>query len=534
MPVQRFRTTLLALAAGLTVSFASGAFAQGTLRIGMTAADIPLTTGQPDQGGEGQRFMGYTVYDALVNWDLSSATKPSGLVPGLALSWKANDKDKTHWTFTLRRGVLFHDGSEFTAETVVWNLDKLLKKDAPNYDPKQAAQGRSRIPSITNYKVIDKYTVDIGTADPDAFVPFQLAWIPMSSPAQWEKVGKSWEAFAKTPSGTGPWKLTAFTPRERAELVPNKAYWDKARVPKLDKLVLLPLPEANTRVAALRSGQVDWIEAPPPDAVESLKGAKFQIVTNAYPHNWVWHLSRAEGSPFNDIRIRQAANLAIDRKGLNQLLGGLSIPATGFVQPGSTWYGKPTDHKFDKAAATKLMAEAGYTKAKPLVIKVMIPSSGSGMMQPLPMNEFLQQNLNEVGFKVDFEVMEWNALLAAWRAGSKDPLSRGVVALNYSYFIQDPFTAFTRHVQSDLVAPKGTNWGHYKDPAMDALLLKAKTTFEPEAQAKVLQQVHEKFVNEALFLDITHDVNPRAMSPKVKGFVQAKNWFQDFSPIYMQ
>jgi ABC-type transport system substrate-binding protein len=109
-----------------------------------------------------------------------------------------------------------------------------------------------------------------------------------------------------------------------------------------------------------------------------------------------------------------------------------------------------------------------------------------------------------------------------------------VVALNYSYFIQDPFTAFTRHVQSDLVAPKGTNWGHYKDPAMDALLLKAKTTFEPEAQAKVLQQVHEKFVNEALFLDITHDVNPRAMSPKVKGFVQAKNWFQDFSPIYMQ
>ena len=70
----------------------------------------------------------------------------------------------------------------------------------------------------------------------------------MSSPAQWEKLGKSWEAFAKTPSGTGPWKLTLFAPRERAEMVPNKEYWDKARIPKLDKLVLLPLPEPNARV----------------------------------------------------------------------------------------------------------------------------------------------------------------------------------------------------------------------------------------------------------------------------------------------
>ena len=97
----------------------------------------------------------------------------------------------------------------------------------------------------------------------------------MSSPAQWEKVGKSWDAFARTPSGTGPWKLDKFVPRERAELVPNKDYWDKARVPKLDRLVLLPLPEANSRVAALRSGQVDWIEAPPPDAIPSLKSAGF-------------------------------------------------------------------------------------------------------------------------------------------------------------------------------------------------------------------------------------------------------------------
>ena len=510
------------------------AHAQGTLRIGMTAADIPLTSGQTDQGGEGQRFMGYTVYNSLVEWDLTSASKASGLIPALATSWKVDDKDQKRWLFTLRKGVLFHDGSEFTADAVVWNLDKLLKSDAPQYDPKQAAQGRSRIPGVSKYRAVDKYTLEITAPEPDSFIAYQMSWILMSSPAHWEKVGKNWDAFAKNPSGTGPWKMAAWTPRERAELLPNKAYWDKTRIPKLDKLVLLPLPEANSRVAALRSGQVDWIEAPPPDAVGSLKGAGFQVVTNAYPHTWVWHLSRSEGSPFNDVRIRKAANLAVDRAGLTQLLGGLAIPAKGFVTSGSAWFGKPVENKFDPAEAKKIMAEAGYSKAKPLTIKVLVPGSGSGMMQPLTMNEFMQQNLNEVGFKVELEVLEWNSLLAAWRAGDKDPLSRGAVALNFSYFIQDPFTAFTRHVQSELVAPKGTNWGHYKDKAMDDLLQKAKVTFNVEAQNKVLQEIHAKFVNEYLFVDVTHDVNPRAMSAKVKGFAQAQNWFQDFSSIRMQ
>src|SRR5436305_9298425 len=128
------RTTKAAtfLVAALTI-IPSAAFAAGTLRIGMTASDIPLTTGQTDNGGEGMRFMGYTVYDALINWDLSSATKPSDLVPGLATSWGLDEGDprNTKWIFKLREGVKFHDGSDFTADAVVWNLDKIIRKDSP-------------------------------------------------------------------------------------------------------------------------------------------------------------------------------------------------------------------------------------------------------------------------------------------------------------------------------------------------------------------------------------------------------------------
>jgi ABC-type transport system substrate-binding protein len=521
--------TTIAMVAGV-----ASAGAQGTLRIGMTASDIPLTTGQADNGGEGLRFTGYTVYDGLINWELSSSDKPSDLVPGLATSWSIDDADKTKWTFRLREGVKFHDGSDFTAESVVWNLEKLLNDKSPQYDPRQSAQGRTRIPTVNSYRAIDKRTVEIITKVPDATLPYQLAWIMMSSPAQWEKVGKSWDAFAKTPSGTGPWKLTLFIPRERAEMVPNKDYWDRARVPKLDKLVLVPLPEANARVAALRAGQVDWIEAPPPDAVPSLKQAGFKIVTNAYPHNWTWHLSRVEGSPWNDLRVRKAANLAVDREGLKELLSGLMIPAEGFFPPGHQWFGHPQFKlKRDVEQAKKLLAEAGYGPNKPLTTKILISASGSGQMQPLPMNEFVQQNLAEVGIKVEFEVVEWNTLINIWRAGAKHDSARGATGMNYTYFIQDPFTGFIRHLQCNLVPPAGTNWGYYCDPEMDKLFEQVRNTFDKAAQTAVLQKIHEKYVDDALFLMVTHDINPRAMSAKVKGFVQAQNWFQDFSPITM-
>ncbi len=524
----------MAAALAAALMSAAPAFAQGTLRIGMTASDIPLTTGQPDQGGEGQRFMGLTVYDALVHWDLTRSDKPSTLIPGLAASWSVDPADRKKWTFKIREGVKFHDGSALTAAAVVWNFDKLLKTDAPQFDQRQASQGRSRIPAVSAYRAVDDLTLEIITPAPDATLPYQLAWIGISSPAQWEKVGKNWQEFAKTPSGTGPWKLAAMTPRERAELVPNKDYWDKPRIPKLDRMILIPLPEPNSRVAALRSGQVDWIEAPAPDAVASLKGAGMQIIQNAYPHNWTWHLSRVEGSPWNDVRVRQAANLAVDREGLKELLGGLMIPAEGFMPPGHQWFGNPKFKlKRDLAQAKKLLAEAGYGPSKPFQTKILISPSGSGQMLPLPMNEFIQQNLAEAGMKIDFEVVEWNTLINIWRAGAKHESSRGATGMNYSYFIQDPFTGFVRHLQCNLQPPAGTNWGLYCDPEMDKLFDEVRNTFDPEAQTKVLQRIHEKYVDEALFLMVTHDVNARAMSPKVRGFVQAQNWFQDFGTITM-
>ena len=103
---------------------------QKVLRMATTLSDIPYLGGQANGGAEGIRFVNFSLYDALVIWDFWQGDRPTKIVPNLAESWSVNDTNKKVWTFKLRRGVKFHDGSEFNAHTVVWNFEKLMKPDA--------------------------------------------------------------------------------------------------------------------------------------------------------------------------------------------------------------------------------------------------------------------------------------------------------------------------------------------------------------------------------------------------------------------
>ena len=547
----RNRAALAALALAMVAAFGGTgmASAETVLRIGMTAADIPRTLGQPDQGFEGNRFAGVTMYDGLTMWDLSSADKPSVVIPGLATEWKVDDADKTKWVFKLRPGVTFHDGSAFNADAVVWNVEKVLKQDAPQFDASQVGVTASRMPTLKSARKIDDLTVELTTSEPDSFLPINLTNLFMASPAKWQKLYEAasgaeakakaqaaWEAFARDASGTGPWKMKSFTPRERLELVKNENYWDKARIPHVDRMVLLPMPEANARTAALLSGQVDWVEAPAPDALPEIKQRGFKLYTNEEPHVWPWQFSRVEGSPWNDIRVRKAANLCIDREGLRDgLLAGLMVPATGTFEPGHPWRGNPSFQiKYDKDAAQKLMQEAGYGPNKHLAVKVQTSASGSGQMLPLPMNEYLQQALSECYFDVQLDVIEWNTLFTNWRRGAKDASANGANATNVTYAAMDPFFALVRFLQSSMAPPKSNNWGYINNPKFDALVTKARQSFDPAERDKALAELHAASVDDAAFLYVAHDVAPRAMSPKVHDFVQPKSWFVDFSPITMQ
>ena len=537
-----------AAVAGLLAVSGLPAGAQSVVRIGMTAADIPRTLGQPDQGFEGNRFTGNTMYEGLATWDLSSADKASVVIPGLATEWNVAPDDKTKWIFKLRPGVKFHDGSDFNADAVVWNVEKVLKQDALHFDPSQVGVTASRMPNLRSARKIDDMTVELTTSSPDALLPINLTNLFMASPAHWKKLydavpanvtdpkeraKQAWDAFSRNASGTGPWKMDRFVPRERLELVKNAGYWDGKRVPKVDRLVLLPMPEPNARTAALLSGQVDWVENPAPDALPQIKQRGFAIYQNEQPHVWPWQFSRIEGSPWNDLRVRKAANLCVDRNAMKDgLLGGLMVSATGTFEPGHPWRGNPKFQiKYDPNEARKLMTAAGFSKDKRLKVKTQTSASGSGQMLPVPMNEFVQQSLAECFFDVELDVIEWNTLFTNWRKGAKDESARGAHATNVTYAAMDPFFAMIRFLDSKLAPPVSNNWGFINDPEFDKLVAAVRTAFDPAERDKALAALHERSVDEAAFLWVAHDVGPRAMSPKIKGFVQPKSWFVDFSTM---
>ena len=319
------------------------AMAETTLRIAMTASDIPTATGLPNNGFEGMRFLGYPIFEGLVLWDLTRTDRLAALRPGLAEKWEQDPEDNKTWIFHLRHGVKFHDGTDFNADAVIWNLDRYFNSTSPQFEPPSSAMSRARVPVMGSYKKIDDATVAITTTKPASYFPYMAVYLLFTSPASFEKAGGDWAKVATLPAaGTGPFRITKIVPRQEADLARWDNYWDPAKTAKVDNVVLMPIPEANSRLAALRSGQVDWIEVPPADGIASLKSAGFAITTGSYPHVWPWFYNiGAANSPFKDVRVRQALNYCIDREGLVSLLNGTAEPSAGWLKTGDPDFGNP-------------------------------------------------------------------------------------------------------------------------------------------------------------------------------------------------
>ena len=246
--------------------------------------------------------------------------------------------------------------------------------------------------------------------------------------------GRDWGKVAKKPSGTGPWMLETLKPRERADLVRNPNHWDKTRIPKCDRLVLLPMPDAQHARRCALSGQVDWIEAPPPDAVPRLKQQRhadrhqrlsaYLAVSAQRPRQFaVQGHSRPQGGQSRDRPRRARARCSAD----------LATPAKGMIDERHPVVRQADVRiKIRSEGAKRLLAEAGYGPDKPVKCKIVISPSGSGQMQPLPMNEFIKDNFKEVGIDMEFEVMDWEALRTRRRLGAWAPENKGCHGVNNS------------------------------------------------------------------------------------------------------
>ena len=384
------------------------------LRIGMTAADIPRTLGQPDQGFEGNRFTGIPIYDSLTQWDLSKEKEPSVLIPGLAteLDGRRERQDQMGVQASARREIPRRLGCS-TPMRSSGTCRRCSTRAAPHFDPSQVGVTASRMPTLRSARKIDDVTVELTTSEPDSFLPINLTNLFMASPAHWEaklkavpasvtdaaeRAKQAWAAFAADPSGSGPVPGDALRARASASSSPRtRPIGTRSAGRRSTASCCCRCPRrtrARPRCCPARS---TGSRRPRPTPCRRSSNAASCVYQNAQPHVWPWQLSFAEGSPWLDRRVRQAANLCINRSELKELLGGMMAEPKGTGRPGHPWWGNPKfEIKYDPAAAKKLMGEAGFSAAKPLKVKVQTSASGSGQMQPIPMNEFVQQNLKRL------------------------------------------------------------------------------------------------------------------------------------------
>ncbi|MCW2713088.1 MAG: ABC-type transporter, periplasmic subunit [Frankiales bacterium] len=493
----------------------------GRLTIAMTAANLPGTDTPPTEGGEGFRFVGYQLYDPLVSWDLADESKLATLAPGLAESWKVDPADQVTWTLELRHGVTFHDGTPWNADAAVFAFDRVMDPAFEFYSKESAAASASYVSYIADVTKVDDDTIAIRTKTPNSLLPYALTSVLFPSPTAVKERGN--QAYADAPVGTGPFKFGSRVERQSLLLQRNPDYWGGAA--KVAELELLPVPEPSARLAALLSGSVDWAEVPPPDGLEQLKKADFTVHQNFIPFVWPWVLDVSK-KPFNDVRVRQALNLAIDKDAMiKNILAGTASPATGPVYEGHPWY--PEDapkYSYDPARARALLAEAGYPNG--LSMKVMAPTSGSGNMLPLPMNEFVQQQLAAIGVKVDLELIEWNTMRSTYRAG----FPAGTDALQYAWTVSTP-DWLTRFYASTSTPPAGLNPGKYANPKVDALLAQAQRTFDEKERDAVLKQAMSLIQSDAPWVFVVHDLNSRATAKGVSGLVMAQSSYVDLTTV---
>jgi ABC-type transport system substrate-binding protein len=244
-------------------------------------------------------------------------------------------------------------------------------------------------------------------------------------------------------------------------------------------------------------------------------------------------LNCTSGTVFSDVRVRQAMNFAIDRVGLCGMLNGTAKPALGFYPPEHPLFGQPKlRYGYDPERAKALLQEAGYGPNKHAHAKIMISTSGSGQMVPIQINEFLQQNFAAVGIDVDFDVVEWGMMIVARRSPPSPATSHGDDGINNSLGFTDPSVMYRLFATASF-PPASTNWGHFSNARFDDLAIRAQTSFDKAEQTRLLAEAHAILVDEAAWLYICHDLNPRAMSKRVQNFHPAQSWSQDFTQITM-
>lgn len=414
----------------------------GTLTLGMYA-DI-LTPDLHRWTGNSTAQVAMLITERLVNYN-----EASSYVPSLAESWKLSP-DASEYTFFLRKGVLFHNGRELTAEDIRKNIEHL--KDEKTKSPRGA-----EFVTIKRIEVVDKYTIKFYLTEPDVgfLRVIQIAYI--TAP-------ESFESKPPHPIGTGPFEYVEWRPRQYVKLKKFKNYWKKDNsgnaLPYVDEVILKPILDDAVRWTSLRSGDVDWVWTFPVEQIPEIRKSTPPGIAPAVRGGVRWiHLGlNAANGPCKDVRVRQAIAYAIDKKAImDGLTWGVAPPEAQMYPPGSEWYIKGLKDPYGKpdlAKARQLLKEAGYEKG------VRLNTIVRNETFIINLATLAQAELKKVGIDLQLEMMD--------RASHEARQIQNKFDVNPSHqtFVDDPDGIYYPYFHSK----GGRNYAKYSNPEFDKLV----------------------------------------------------------------
>lgn len=501
--------TALALSLG-TLSGAQAQTPPGVLIVGQIAEPKALDPAAVTAVNDFRILM--NVYDGLVRYKDGTLE----VEPALATDWTISE-DGTEYTFTLRDGVKFHDGSDFNAEAVKFNFERMLNEDHPYHDtgPFPLSFFFSAVETV---EAIDETTVKFTLNSPYAPFLSNLAYPTglLVSPAAVEEHGAE---FGRNPSGTGAFKFAEWRSNEAVVIEANADYWDGA--PELQAVVFRPITDANTRTAEMLAGGIDLMVEVPPVALSEFQGAEYSVHEQAGPHVWFLILNAKEG-PFADKLVRQAANYAINKTALvDEVLEGTAAVAAGPTPPAFAWaYNEELEpYPYDPEKAKELLAEAGVEGAE---LTFYVTEGGSGMLDPVAMGTAIQADLEAVGFDVKIETYEWNTFLGNVNPGLEGKADMAEMA----WMTNDPDTLPFLALRTEAWPDKGGfNSGYYSNPKVDELLEAARVATDQDERARLYKEMQVIVQEDAPWVFVANWKQNAVTSDKVEGFSLQPSFF---------
>ncbi len=504
MKTGRVATPLIAITLALGL-WAAPVVAQpaGTLVVGLVAE--PVNLDPPQVTDLNSNRVGRRIVETLVTFPEESTQ----VVPGLAESWTIS-KDGLQYTFKLRRGIAFHDGTPLNAEAVKFSIERQINPNHPAYKLGKYPFANYFFGNVKAVEVLSDERVAFLLNEPRAsFLAVLTAGAAsIVSPTAVMKWGPD---YPNHPVGTGPFRFASWDRGQRVVLEKNPAYW-KYPV-KVERVIYRPIVEDQARLTELLTGGLDLIVGVPADNVGQLeKNPKITLLKQVGAHVWYLGMNNQK-KPFDDKRVRQALNYAVNKDAIvNDVLKGTGAASKGPVLPG-TW-GADRELKaypYDPDRARKLLAEAGYPTG--FSTTLWVPESGSGMQAPVAMSTVMQSNLKAVGVNVSLQTMEWGAYLAKLRTKEQE-----LFALSWIAGTEDPDMVMYPLLHSSQWTPVGPNRALYKNTRFDALLQQARLTTDQAKRAQLYKEAQRILIDDAPWVFVDHEIQIAALTKRVQGF----------------